>query len=299
MLTAQSAPKGAAGDGCAVRLGRLCVRRRWLVLAAWLAVFVVLAVWARSAGPDVNDNLTLPGSDSQAATDLLEERFPSQANGTNPVVLRAGAAPSSPTRSTSSRSTTRSRRSRRTPTSAPRRARSRARAPPARQGQADRLHRAEPQGQPERPDDRRRGADRGAGRPGARRRPGGRLRRLRRPEGLQARDALERGGRPQHGRDRAAVHVRHGRRDGPADRHRDRRARLRAVDHHPDQPRRRGADRGADARDDDRARRGDRLRAVHRHPPPGAAARRDGHARVDRAGDARRRAARSCSPAAR
>ena len=56
----------------------------------WLAVFAVLAVWARSVGPDVNDNLTLPGSDSQAATDLLEKRFPSQANGTNPVVLRTG-----------------------------------------------------------------------------------------------------------------------------------------------------------------------------------------------------------------
>ena len=76
--------------GVLYRVGRLCVRRRWIVLAVWLAVFAVLAVWARSVGPDVNDNLTLPGSDSQAATDLLEKRFPSQANGTNPVVLRTG-----------------------------------------------------------------------------------------------------------------------------------------------------------------------------------------------------------------
>jgi RND superfamily putative drug exporter len=70
-------------------LGRLCVRRRRTVLAAWLLVFAVLAIWARSVGPDVNDNLTLPGSDSHAATSLLEQRFPSQANGTNPVMLRA------------------------------------------------------------------------------------------------------------------------------------------------------------------------------------------------------------------
>ena len=42
---------------------------------------------ARTAGPDLNDNLTLPGSDSQKATDLLADEFPSQANGTNPVVL--------------------------------------------------------------------------------------------------------------------------------------------------------------------------------------------------------------------
>ena len=75
--------------GALFRLGQMSVRRRWIVLGAWLAVFVALAVAARSVGPDVNDNLTLPGSDSQAATDLLQERFPSQANGTNPVVLTA------------------------------------------------------------------------------------------------------------------------------------------------------------------------------------------------------------------
>ena len=70
-------------------LGRVCVRRRWIVLAVWLVIFAALAVAARSVGPELNDNLTLPGSDSQAAADLLSDRFPSQANGTNPVVLTA------------------------------------------------------------------------------------------------------------------------------------------------------------------------------------------------------------------
>ena len=70
-------------------LGRFCVRRRLIVLVAWLAIFVALAAWARALGPEVNDNLTLPGTDSQRATDLLADRFPSQANGTNPVVLQA------------------------------------------------------------------------------------------------------------------------------------------------------------------------------------------------------------------
>jgi putative drug exporter of the RND superfamily len=75
--------------GALFHLGRFCVRRRWIVLAAWLLVFAVLAIWGRALGPDVTDNLTLPGTDSHAATDLLEKRFPSQANGTNPVMLRA------------------------------------------------------------------------------------------------------------------------------------------------------------------------------------------------------------------
>jgi putative drug exporter of the RND superfamily len=75
--------------GALFHLGRFCVRRRWIVLAAWLLVFAVLAIWGRALGPNVNDNLTLPGTDSHAATDLLETRFASQANGTNPVMLRA------------------------------------------------------------------------------------------------------------------------------------------------------------------------------------------------------------------
>src|SRR3954451_15021307 len=80
--------------GALFHLGRTCVRRRWVVIGVWLAIFVVLAAWARSAGPDVNDNLTLPGSDSQKATALLEKRFPSQANGSNPVLLRVPAGDS-------------------------------------------------------------------------------------------------------------------------------------------------------------------------------------------------------------
>jgi putative drug exporter of the RND superfamily len=75
--------------GALFHLGRFCVRWRWAVLAIWLVVFVLLAAWARSVGPDVSDNLTLPGTDSHAATDLLDKRFPSQANGMNPVMLRA------------------------------------------------------------------------------------------------------------------------------------------------------------------------------------------------------------------
>ena len=73
------------------RLGHTCVRRRWIVLALWLTVFAGLAVAARTVGPNVNDNLTLPGTDSQKASDLLAARFPEQANGTNPVVMTAPA----------------------------------------------------------------------------------------------------------------------------------------------------------------------------------------------------------------
>ena len=71
------------------RLGRVCVRHKWVVLAVWLVVFVGLAIGARSLGSDLSDNLTLPGTDSQKATDLLDDQLPDQANGTAPVTLRA------------------------------------------------------------------------------------------------------------------------------------------------------------------------------------------------------------------
>ena len=135
--------------------------------------------------------------------------------------------------------------------------------------------------------------------PARARRPRRQLRRIRGAEGLEARDPLQRGRRAGHGGDRAAADLRHRGRDGAADHHGHRGACQRPVDHHADQPGRRGADRGADARDDDRARRRHRLRAVHRHPPPGSAARRDGDVASRSRAPPRHRAARSCSPAPR
>ena len=73
------------------RLGGACVRHRWIVLAVWLVVFLALAGWARSVGTNVNDNLTLPGSNSQRATNVLDAHFASQANGVIPVAMLAPA----------------------------------------------------------------------------------------------------------------------------------------------------------------------------------------------------------------
>jgi putative drug exporter of the RND superfamily len=71
------------------RLGGLCVRHRRIVLLGWVVLLIAIAAWAKSMGPDLSDNLTLPGTDSQKATALLDSRFPSQANGTTPLVLQA------------------------------------------------------------------------------------------------------------------------------------------------------------------------------------------------------------------
>ena len=40
-------------------------------------------------GDNTNDNLSLPGTDSQQATDALTKSFPDQANGSSPIVIHA------------------------------------------------------------------------------------------------------------------------------------------------------------------------------------------------------------------
>jgi putative drug exporter of the RND superfamily len=73
------------------RLARLCVRRRWVVVGIWLVVTAVLVVLSHRLGDNTNDNLSLPGTDSQRATDTLARSFPDQANGTSPIVLHASS----------------------------------------------------------------------------------------------------------------------------------------------------------------------------------------------------------------
>ena len=71
------------------RLGHFCIRNKALVLAVSVVVFIALAGASVMLGQNTSDNLTLPGTDSQKATDLLNAKFPEQANGTVPIVFVA------------------------------------------------------------------------------------------------------------------------------------------------------------------------------------------------------------------
>jgi RND superfamily putative drug exporter len=70
-------------------LAKFCVRHRLVTIAVWLVVTVVLVGVSHRLGENTNDNLSLPGTDSQHATDTLSHSFPDQANGTSPIVLHA------------------------------------------------------------------------------------------------------------------------------------------------------------------------------------------------------------------
>ena len=75
--------------GALYRLGRFCARRHRPVIAVWLVATVALAVAGFTVGASNNNNLTLPGTGSTEAQNLLQESLPDQAYGTNPVVLKA------------------------------------------------------------------------------------------------------------------------------------------------------------------------------------------------------------------
>ena len=57
------------------------------MLAAWLVLLAVVIGLVKSVGANTSNNLELPGTDSQDATDLLAKRFPPQQNGKNPIVF--------------------------------------------------------------------------------------------------------------------------------------------------------------------------------------------------------------------
>ena len=78
------------------RLARTSYRHRRLVLVGWLVVLIALTAVSNHAGPSWSQSFHLKGTDSQAATDLLQSRFPSQAGTTADIVFKADAGVTDP-----------------------------------------------------------------------------------------------------------------------------------------------------------------------------------------------------------
>ena len=68
---------------------RFCIRHRRKVVSIWLLAAIAFTVASGLGGDQYADDLSLPGTDSQRATDIVDKSFPSQANGSNPVVFKA------------------------------------------------------------------------------------------------------------------------------------------------------------------------------------------------------------------
>ncbi|WP_040495620.1 MMPL family transporter, partial [Ilumatobacter nonamiensis] len=69
------------------KLGRFAVRHRKAMLLGWLGVFVAIAVGSQVANTETSDSFTIPGTESQEAFDLLDERFPAQSGTSGQIVF--------------------------------------------------------------------------------------------------------------------------------------------------------------------------------------------------------------------
>ena len=74
-------------------IGRFCSRHHWPTIARLARRSP--SAWSSPGRPPeskTNDNLTLPGTGSTEATELLEDNLPEQAFGSNPLVFQADGA---------------------------------------------------------------------------------------------------------------------------------------------------------------------------------------------------------------
>jgi uncharacterized membrane protein YdfJ with MMPL/SSD domain len=65
----------------------LCARRPLIVLGIWFVLLFLVIGAVRVVGSMTSNDLSLPGTGSQEAKDLLQEKFPPQQNGANPIVF--------------------------------------------------------------------------------------------------------------------------------------------------------------------------------------------------------------------
>ena len=68
-------------------VGTLCVRFRWVVLGIWIVLAIAMTLIVGRVGAETSNDVALPGTESQAAYDLLADRFPPQQNGSSPIVF--------------------------------------------------------------------------------------------------------------------------------------------------------------------------------------------------------------------
>ena len=70
-------------------LGRWSARRRWLVVIGWAGILLALGAGALFLGRGLDNSISIPGTESQAAMDRLAATFP-QATGTSAQIVVVG-----------------------------------------------------------------------------------------------------------------------------------------------------------------------------------------------------------------
>ncbi len=74
-----------------LKLARWSTTHRKYVVLGWVALLLVVNVFAQTAGTSYSNNFTLPNSDAQRAADLLQRSFPTQAGDRDQIVFEVGS----------------------------------------------------------------------------------------------------------------------------------------------------------------------------------------------------------------
>jgi RND superfamily putative drug exporter len=74
-----------------VKLARWTTTHRKYVLLGWVALLVLVNLFAQSAGTSYSNNFTLPNSGAQRAADLLQRSFPAQAGDRDTIVYKVAS----------------------------------------------------------------------------------------------------------------------------------------------------------------------------------------------------------------
>jgi putative drug exporter of the RND superfamily len=74
-----------------VKLARWSTSHRRYVVLGWIALLLVINVISQSAGTSYSNNFTLPNSDAQRASDLLDRSFPAQAGDRDTIVYKVAS----------------------------------------------------------------------------------------------------------------------------------------------------------------------------------------------------------------
>src|SRR4051812_21897689 len=75
--------------GGLARWTRFCATHPWRVVFGWIGIVAVLVVVVLTIGGSLKDEFTIPGSESQKATDLIEAKFASEQGGVLNLVFAA------------------------------------------------------------------------------------------------------------------------------------------------------------------------------------------------------------------
>lgn len=76
-------------SGKLYRLGAFAFKKRWVVLAGWLALLILSASLMAAFQKPADDSFSIPGTESQLAFDTLAEKFPEASGGSGRIVFAA------------------------------------------------------------------------------------------------------------------------------------------------------------------------------------------------------------------